>query len=279
VTAAGAENSGGKEVAVREASKKHKGQHDYTHNFWIGCHKVSEGCKNCYMFVAQTNRRKAGWKGVPDPNVVTLVKGAFKTPLPVQKKLRRARKEDNKYKSVFACSYSDSFLPEADAWRDEAWALIRRTPNLIWQISTKRPELIADRLPADWGNGYPNVWLGTSVELKKYLWRLDALRKIPGVLRWADFAPTLEDLMPELSEHIDGIGWVCGGGQEIACSHKKRRPHDLQWTRNIRDLCAKRGIPYYSTRFRGGKDGELLDGAALNAIPPLNPSRRLVTSA
>jgi len=185
---AGAENSGGKEVAVKEASKKHRGQHDYTHNFWLGCHKVSEGCKNCYMFVAQNRRRSWGWN-TPDPKVVMLVKGAFKTPLPVQRKAARARREERNYKSVFACSYSDFFLPEADAWRDAAWALIRQTPNLIWQISTKRPELIADRLPADWGNGYPNVWLGTSVELEKYLWRLDALRKIPCVLRWADFAP------------------------------------------------------------------------------------------
>jgi len=108
---------------------------------------------------------------------------------------------------------------------------------------------------------------------------MDVLREIPCVLRWVDFAPTLEDLMPELSEHIDGFGWACGGGQEIACSNKERRLHDLQWTRNIRDLCLKKGIPYYSTRFRGGRDGELLDGAALNAIPPLNPSRRLGTSA
>jgi len=168
---------------------------------------------------------------------------------------------------VFACSYSDFFLPEADGWRADAWALIRKTPNLIWQISTKRPELIADRLPADWGEGYPNVWLGVSVELKRYLNRMDVLRDIPCVLRWVDFAPLLDDVMPDLAGHIDGFGWVCGGGPEICCSKKNRRPYDPQWTRNIRDLCASKSIPFYCTHFNGDK--ELLDGKAHNEVPPL----------
>jgi protein gp37 len=87
--------------------------------------------------------------------------------------------------------------------------------------------LIADGLPADWGNGYPNVWLGTSVELKKYLSRLDDLRKIPCALRWLDLAPMLEDLMPELTEHIDGYGWVLASG-ETGCNEVEPRPFDLQ---------------------------------------------------
>ena len=48
---------------------------------------------------------------------------------------------------VFTCSISDFFIEEADAWRDEAWEIIRRTPRLTYQILTKRPERIADCLP------------------------------------------------------------------------------------------------------------------------------------
>src|ERR1019366_7337632 len=234
---------------MNKTSEQHKGQHDYTHNFWIGCHKCSEGCKNCYMFVAQNRRRKWGWN-TPDPNTVVLVKGGLKTPWPVHRKALRARREDRKYKSVFANSYSDFFLPEADKWRGDAWDLIRQTDRLIWQISTKRPERIAGCLPDDWGEeGYPNVWFGVSVELKKHLPRMDALRKIPCVLRWVDFAPLLEDMTPELSKHIEGIGWVCGAGPEICCNKQNQRPYDAQWARNIRDLCSKNAIPFYSTHF------------------------------
>ena len=32
------------------------GSHDEPFNFWMGCHKFSEGCKNCYMFIAQKRR-------------------------------------------------------------------------------------------------------------------------------------------------------------------------------------------------------------------------------
>lgn len=57
--------------------------------------------------------------------------------------------------------------------KDEAWSIIRSTPNLIYQILTKRPENMPDRMPEDWGEGYPNVWLGVSLENQNYLWRVD----------------------------------------------------------------------------------------------------------
>ena len=142
-------------------------------------------------------------------------------------------------------------------------------------MASKRTHLIAERLPKDWGDGYRNVWLGTSAELKKYLPRLDYLREIPCVLRWVDFAPTLEDLMPELAEHIDGFGWVNVSG-ETGCSSVEPRPFDPQWARNIRDLCAKKGIPFYFSHIGGRKryPDRLLDGVTYNGIPPLNPEVR-----
>ena len=114
-------------------------------------------------------------------------------PLKVQKAAAKA----GEYKTVFACSYSDFFMEEADQWRDEAWEMIRATPNLIWQLTSKRTHLIADRLPPDWGDGYPNVWLGTSVELKKYLPRRH-LNSIPCVLRWVDFSRPAGTWPPQL---------------------------------------------------------------------------------
>ena len=58
----------------------------------------------------------------------------------------------------------DFFIAEADAWRPEAWEIIKATPHLQYQILTKRPERILQCLPPDWGEGYANVWLGISVE-------------------------------------------------------------------------------------------------------------------
>ena len=97
-------------------------QHDYSFNFWIGCRRFSEGCKNCYMFYAQQRR------GL-DPTQIKRCTTTWGQPLEWQREAEQAGES----KSVFACSYSDFFLTEADDWRDDAWALIRQTPNLIWQ--------------------------------------------------------------------------------------------------------------------------------------------------
>ena len=54
----------------------------------------------------------------------------------------------------------------------------RTRPNLVFQVLTKRPERIKEHLPADWGEGYPNVWLGASVERDDYCFRADVLRSL-----------------------------------------------------------------------------------------------------
>src|SRR5207249_2293856 len=85
---------------------------------------------------------------------------------------------------IFTCSISDFFIEEADPWREEVWEIIRKTPQHTYQILTKRPERISDHLPSNWGDGWSNVWLGTSVELQKYLTRADILMDIPAKIHW-----------------------------------------------------------------------------------------------
>jgi protein gp37 len=234
--------------------------HDYSFNFWVGCQRFSEGCKNCYMFLRQKARKI-------NPEDIRRCKTTWSKPLKWQREAVAAGER----RSVFACSYSDFFLPEADSWRDDAWTLIRETPNLVWLLASKRTQLIADRLPADWGSGYRNVWLGTGAELKKYLPRLDALREIPCMHRWLDFAPILEDLMPDLTDHINGFDWVNVSGEQ-GCGMVEPRSFDPQWARNIRDLCKERGIAF-SHPSGGGKrpvSFPLLDGIRHNAMPLLS---------
>src|SRR5512144_1959834 len=114
---------------------------DATYNPWRGCEKVSAGCAHCYMF---RDQRRYG----RDPGVVVRCADAtFYAPLRARSwlELRRGAR-------VFACSWSDWFHEAADAWRDEAWDVLRRREDLTWQILTKRPERIAAQLPGDWGD-------------------------------------------------------------------------------------------------------------------------------
>ena len=142
-----------------------------TWNPWHGCHKVSPGCKNCYMF---REKRQYG----QDPDVVVRSKTKFYDPL----KWKEPR-------LVFTCSWSDWFIEEADAWRDEAWDIIRRTPH-TYQILTKRIERAADHLPPGWP--LPNVWLGVSVENQRYAdERIPRLLDIPAAVRFVSYEPAL----------------------------------------------------------------------------------------
>ncbi len=138
---------------------------------------MSPGCAACYMF---RDQRRYG----NDPEIVTRAAPAtFGAPL---------KWKDGKL--IFTCSWSDWFHEDADEWRDEAWAIVRECPQHTFQILTKRPELIPERLPPDWGDGYPNVWLGVSIENARHTFRADLLREVPAALRFISAEPLLGSL-------------------------------------------------------------------------------------
>jgi protein gp37 len=227
-----------------------------TWNPWQGCHKVSPGCRNCYMY---SEKIRYGQR----PNVVVRSKPpTFNAPL-----------KWTEPAFVFACSWSDWFIEEADAWRDEAWDIVRRTPHLTYQILTKRPERIATHLPADWGSGWANVWLGVSIEdqptCDERLWRLAG---VEAAVRFISVEPQLAFINPRFAARrrdgmpvpLDGpyapphegprvegigapalrgarIGWVIVGGE----SGPRARPFDLAWVRWWRDRCRDAGVPVF----------------------------------
>jgi protein gp37 len=223
---------------------------DATWNPWQGCLKVSPGCKQCYMY-----RDKARYG--QDPKVVVRSKPAtFNSPL----KWAESQK-------VFTCSWSDFFIEQADNWRDDAWDIIRRTPHLTYQVLTKRPENIKDRLPEDWGNGWPNVWLGVSVESKKYTWRLEALDLIPARVKFVSYEPALEYV--DFTTWTPFLDWVISGGE----SGYNPRPASLDWFRQVRDDCLKNGVAFFHKQ-HGGKakidgvwGGRDLDGRTWDEFP------------
>src|ERR1051325_11572731 len=103
-----------------------------------------------------------------DPTKVVRAKTTFNDPLKWQRNYHRGMVGKLK---IFTCSWSDFFIEEADEWRPEAWEIIRKTPEFIYQILTKRPERIIGNIP--WiTEPWPNVWLGVSVENETALHRI-----------------------------------------------------------------------------------------------------------
>lgn len=235
---------------------------DHTWNPWRGCWKVSPGCRACYMYREQERYGR-------DPRaIVRAADRTFNKPL-----------HWNKPAKVFTCSWSDWFLKDADEWRGDAWAIVRQTPHLTYQILTKRPENIAERLPADWGDGYENVWLGVSVESQEYEWRLRRLAAIPARVRFVSYEPALGPLRLE-PWHFEYFQWLISGGES---GYKEgiyqARPADLDWFRDIRDQCARRGMAYFHKQHGGARKvngtwgGRELDGETWNKFPGDAPRR------
>jgi protein gp37 len=155
---------------------------------------------------------------------------------------------------------ADKLVPSA--WRDELWSLVRECAALHWLFLTKRPGVLQRILPPDWGEGYPNVALGVTVENRRQgLRRLEQLRAIPAHLRFVSIEPLLEDL-----GEVDwsGIGWAIAGGESGP------RVMDLAWARKLRDQCKRNEVPFFFKQVGGpGKDkgGILLDGQLIQERP------------
>jgi len=214
-----------------------------TWNPWHGCEKVSPGCAHCYMY---REKRQYG----QDPTSVVRGKTTFQAPLRWKNP-----------KLVFTCSWSDFFIEEADAWREETWEIIRKAPQHVFQILTKRPERISANLPSGWP--WPNVWLGVSVENPRFYWRIETLRTIPSSVRFLSLEPLLAQ-MPNLP--LAGVSWVIVGGE----SGPRCRPMEASWVTEIRDRCVAEAIPFFFKQWGGvrkGIRGRLLDGRVWDQMP------------
>jgi len=241
---------------------------DATWNPWRGCDKVSPGCAHCYMFREQRMYGR-------DPSVVVRCADAtFYAPLK-KKKWRELAPGS----LVFTCSWSDWFHEAADEWRDEAWEVIRQRPDLRWQILTKRPERIAEHLPADWGEGWPNVWLGVSIENRRFVGRADILRGVPAVVRFISAEPLLGPLVRDAygnwPDDYDGdsldlwkIDWLIVGGE----SGPGHRPMQEDWASDLWAAARNAHTAFFFKQW-GGVDpksgGRLLHGRTWDEMPVL----------
>jgi len=211
----------------------------HTWNPWQGCRKVSSGCENCYMY---RDKKRYG----QDPaTVIRSAKNTFNLPL-----------KWSDPANVFVCSWSDFFIEDADEWRPEAWEIIRKTPHLTYQLLTKRELNIADRLPADWGNGYPNVWLGVTAENQEQAdKRIPLLLQTPAAVYFVSHEPALGSIVyPSEFLALGRKALIITGGE----SGPGARPMHPDWARLDRDQCQAAGVPYFFKQW--GEYSPIFDG-------------------
>jgi len=133
----------------------------------------------------------------------------------------------------------------------------------VFQVLTKRAERLADLSPSlSWSD---NIWAGVSLESSDYLYRVDYLKQSAARIKFLSVEPLLGSLK-SLENHIDGIDWVIVGGE----SGHGARPMDIEWVRELRDLCTARGVKFFFKQW-GGRNkklaGRVLDQSTWDERP------------
>ena len=200
-------------------------------NPWHGCRKISEGCAHCYVYYQDGQRGGDGSR-------IYRTKAGFDYPL--------QRKRDGGFRIqagelIRVCMTSDFFLEEADAWRPEAWDIMRQRPDVKFFLLTKRAGRIARCLPPDWGDGWPNVMLNVTAENQRRAdERLPILLGIPARHKGVMCAPFVG---PVSLQRWLGTGQI----EQVACggeNYDGSRPCRYEWVKALHDECAGANVTF-----------------------------------
>jgi protein gp37 len=211
---------------------------DHTFNPWIGCQHVSPGCDHCYAETQNAFRKWNGGTWGPRAPRNRTSEENWKNPIKWNAEARAFKREHGRRMRVFCASLADVFDNQVPLkWRQDLFALIRECPRLDWLLLTKRPQNILKMLPADWGDGYRNVWLGATAENQEWFdRRWKHLQNIPALIKFISYEPALGPL--RLPKHGPYPDWLISGGE----SGGGARPMDPQWARDIIADCRPKGV-------------------------------------
>ena len=196
-------------------------------NPWRGCKKCSEGCRHCYIHKGDAKR------GINTNDIVKTTD--FCKPV--------AKQKNGSYKLksgiVYTCFSTDFLIPEADAWREECWSMIRQRDDCTFLFLTKRIERFMACIPEDWGDGYENVVVCCTVENQENADRkLSVFQTLPIKHKCITAQPMIGPI--DLERYLDGIELVVVGGE----SDRDARPLDYDWVLRIREQCIRKQVSF-----------------------------------
>jgi len=246
---------------------------DATWNPVTGCTKVSSGCDHCYAETLAKRRlhdiyiRRLPVVDSPvnraDPFAVRL------WPERLDQPLRWAEP-----RMVFVNSMSDLFHHDVpESFVCQIVDMMLKADWHTYQVLTKRPARAARFWERNrWRFGLAtmpaHIWIGASVENQDVDYRVRHLKMVPAAVRFLSCEPLLGPMRLDL----DTIHWVIVGGE----SGPLRRAMNLDWARDIRDQCLRRGVPYFFKQVGGRTPkagGRLLDGREWNELPDAHAAK------
>lgn len=236
---------------------------EWTEATWnpvTGCDRTSPGCDNCYALRLAARLKAMGssrYQRDGDPTTsgpgfgVTEHQDALDTP-------RRWRAP----RLVFVNSMSDLFHADVSVeFVSNVFETMRECERHTFQVLTKRSQRLRKLSPSlPWPS---NVWMGVSVETKRYEYRIDHLRSTPAKVKFLSIEPLLGPV-PNLD--LTDISWVIVGGE----SGPRARPLDHGWVTEVRDQCIDAGTAFFFKQWGGRTPkagGRSLDGVIWDEMP------------
>jgi len=228
---------------------------EMTWNPVTGCSKVSQGCKFCYAEVMARRLKAMGVDKYRNEFDVTTHPDTLEDPY----KWKKSR-------VVFVNSMSDLFHEKVPVdFIQKVFRVMKENPKHVFQILTKRTELLLEYDEAgllDWAE---NIWMGTSVENNAVTHRIDTLRQTNASTKFLSCEPLIGPL-PDLN--LTGIDWVIVGGE----SGHNPRPMKPEWVLNIKEQCKHAGVPFFFKQWGGRnkkKNGRELNKQTWDEMPQM----------
>lgn len=228
---------------------------EMTWNPVTGCNKLSAGCKFCYAEVMSRRLRAMGLEKYKDGFKLRIHPHELDRPYTWKKP-----------QMVFVNSMSDLFHKDVPVdFIQQVFAVMKDNPQHVFQVLTKRADVLL-RYDREGLLTWPhNVWMGVSVEDGRVRHRIDALRQTGARVKFLSCEPLIGPL-PDMD--LSGIDWVIVGGE----SGRKPRPMDPDWVLDIKDQCDRAGVAFFFKQWGGTNKkaaGRELEGRTYDEMPEL----------
>lgn len=228
---------------------------EMTWNPTTGCNKLSAGCKFCYAEVMSRRLQAMGVEKYKDNFKLRIHESELDTPYTWKKP-----------KVVFVNSMSDLFHKDVPvAFIQRVFAVMKDNPQHVFQVLTKRADVLL-RYDQQGLLQWPhNVWMGTSVEDGRVRHRIDLLRQTGARVKFLSCEPLIGPL-PDMD--LRGIDWVIVGGE----SGRKPRLMKPDWVLDIKDQCDRANVAFFFKQWGGTNKkaaGRELDGRTYDEMPEI----------
>ena len=226
---------------------------EMTWNPTTGCDKISAGCKFCYAEVMTRRLQAMGVDKYKDGFSIRTHESELSKPYSWKKP-----------RVVFVNSMSDLFHKDVPvAFIQKVFKVMRDNPQHVFQVLTKRADILRYYDSEGWLQWSHNIWMGVSVENEKVTDRIAHLQATGARTKFLSCEPLIGPLH-ELN--LEGIDWVIVGGE----SGRKPRPMQPEWVTDLRNQCQQSGTAFFFKQWGGTnkkKSGRLLEGQTWSEMP------------